>query len=176
MKLIPLSKTGKHAGKHFAIVDDEDYEYLNQFNWSIIKASHSYYALRNLKRINKKQPKILMHRLILGLNSKNEHADHIDGNGLNNQKSNLRKCSHQQNMKNRLSAKGASSKYLGVSKLITRTEVKEYVYWKACINVDKKNINICHLSYTPDNEILAAKKYDDMAKFYHGEFANLNFK
>lgn len=46
MKLIPLSKQGKNAGLYSAMVDDEDFDYLNQWRWSVKKTKHTIYVQR----------------------------------------------------------------------------------------------------------------------------------
>lgn len=82
MKKIELSQ-----GK-FALVDDEDFEWLSQYKWYF----HKGYARRSYRFAKTgKQRGVFMHRDILKL-SKKYHTDHIDGNGLNNQRSNLRAC------------------------------------------------------------------------------------
>ena len=143
-----------------ALVDDEYYEFLNQWKWYAYKGINDvFYVARSIKRVQ-----IKMHREILGLTLFEERGDHIDHNGLNNQRGNLRKCTHQQNCKNRSSAKGSSSKYLGV-------------HWKKQINKWNARVVVCnklkHLGYFT-NEADAAKAYNDAAIKYHGEFANLN--
>ncbi len=93
MKLIPLTQ-----GK-FAQVDDEDYDYLNQWKWYTTKNHKTFYAARHI-RINGKQKLIYMHRVIMNI-IKGYKTDHIDHNGLNNQKYNLRICTCQENNRNR---------------------------------------------------------------------------
>ena len=91
------------------LVDDEDYEILNQHKWH----NNIGYARTDIKDGNKWFGK-LMHRLIMNVPIKME-VDHIDRNGLNNQKSNLRIVTHQQNSMNSKKQKGSSSKYKGVT-------------------------------------------------------------
>jgi len=81
MKEIKLSKTGKYRDKYVALVDDEDYEKVNQFNWYAVKDRSTIYAKRCIFVEDKRyeQP---MQELILGV----KRGDHIDHNGLNNQK------------------------------------------------------------------------------------------
>ena len=95
MKQIPLTKN------KFTLVDDEDYELVNKYNW--------YFGAGYARSMEK----ILMHRLIMKA-KKGQMIDHIDGNGLNNQRSNLRFCTHSQNMANKKGFKNTSSKYKGV--------------------------------------------------------------
>ncbi|MBZ2166364.1 HNH endonuclease [Methanobacterium spitsbergense] len=99
-----------------ALVDKEDLDYLNQWKWNTLKMHNSYYALRNTYlgtfEGKKKFKMVRMHRLILNA-PKNMMVDHINGNGLDNRKSNLRICSNRQNTQNRKHGK-KSSRYPGV--------------------------------------------------------------
>ena len=141
-------------------VDDEDYEWLNQWKWYVQKKPHNNYVMRSEGPFGK-QKKISMHRFILGLTDPNMLADHKNHNGLNNQRSNLRVSTSSQNQANRrISKSKKSSKYLGV-------------YWSKVNNnwfaqILKKHIG-CY-----DNEIDAAIAYNNEAKKVHGDFANLN--
>ena len=150
------------------LVDDEDYEYLNQFKWYVFKKGHTYYVARQ-KSINGVTKTILMHRLIINTPN-NMMTDHIDHNGLNNQKYNLRICTNGQNLMNR-NPYGAS-KYLGVYFLKLVKKTREYIYIHAGITVNKKTIHLGRFK----TEEAAARAYDKAAKQYHGDFANLNFK
>ena len=122
-----------------------------------------------------------MHRCLLHLDN-TRFGDHIDGNGLNNQRSNLRSVTNQENLKNRCSSKNSTSKYLGVS---VHTQINKYfnkknnelktsmsIAWVSNISFNGKAIRLGRFK----DEILAAKAYDEAAKIYHKEFANLNFK
>ncbi len=146
------------------LVDNDDYEKYKNINWSLV---NKRYAGRQLSRKNgiEKQTKVFLHRLIMGINNDlSVSVDHIDGNGLNNQKANLRKCSHSENMCNRGSCKNSSSKYKGV-----RWD-KERKKWAARIGLRGKGIALGRY----ENEIDAAVSYNIAAKQYHGEFAKLN--
>lgn len=158
MKLIPLSKG------QFAQVDDEDYEYLMQWKWGLC----GWYAVKNIKtQEGKKQ--IAMHRELLGITDPSHLVDHKDRNPLNNQKSNLRRCTYSGNACNR-KALGAS-KYLGVS-INRRTRKGKLINMGWCAKI-KKNGKQKHLGVF-NNEVDAAKAYNEAAKVMHGEFANLN--
>lgn len=137
----------------FALVDDEDYERLNQYKWYF---SHYGYAVRPRN--------IFMHRVILKL-IKGQEGDHRDLNTLNNQKFNLRAATRSQNNANHSLQRNNTSGYKGVS---FNKRIKRFV---AYTKVAGKYI---HLGLF-DDPILAAKAYDLAAKKYFGEYARLNF-
>ena len=146
-----------------AIVDDADYESLNQLKWYAQKTCSGWYAAR---RVGKEGDKILilMHREILKTPA-NKETDHIDGNGLNNQRHNLRAATRAQNQHNQRKQKG-TSKFKGVSRR------RDCDRWQVQIRVDKRDIRLGLFS----SETEAAKAYDTAAQKYFGEFAHLNFK
>jgi hypothetical protein len=126
------------------------------------EATRFFYACRqeSVPRPDGKlgQKFVKMHQVIVGY----KRPDHIDGNGLNNQKHNLRPATHAQNSRNKGKHKG-TSKYKGVCK----TPYK----WRARIYVDGKS----KFLGDKDLEIDAAKLYDEAAVKYFGKFARLNF-
>jgi hypothetical protein len=89
MKRIKLTQ-GKYA-----LVDDEDFESLNKYKWYF----HQGYAIRNTKMKFGKRTTIFMHRIITNC-PKGKDVDHINMNGLNNQKYNMRVCKRSQNITN----------------------------------------------------------------------------
>ena len=161
MKEIQLNKQGKNKGKYVALVDDEDFERVNKLNWHANKSDNKFYARTNI-RVNGKRTCMKMHKFIIdGI-----EIDHVDSNGLNNQKHNLRSCTHHQNMMNKSPHINCTSKYKGVS---WKVKINK---WQCQISI---NGNVIYLGvYT--NEIDAAKEYDKKAKELFGEFAYLNFK
>lgn len=95
MKEIKLSQSGKHKGKYVALVDDWNYEWLNQWKWNVQKSKYTYYARRYV-RTKSGITIIFMHRLIMKTPD-NLQCDHKNKNGLNNQEYNLRNCTNGQN-------------------------------------------------------------------------------
>lgn len=159
MKLIPLTRG------YFAQVDDADYEWLNQWKWYAQVTNNNIYAKRD-KKINKHRIHIAMHNLIMNPPDRMV-VDHIDHNGLNCQRINMRICTHRQNTMNS-SATGAS-KYLGVG-ICSKGVNKGHI--TAQIHVSTKKIFLGNFK----SEEAAAIAYDKAAIQYFGEFANLNFK
>jgi hypothetical protein len=147
-----------------AQVDNEDYDFLNQWEWCAHKYPNTYYADRQ-QNINGIRKTIKMHRVILNTPSSMK-TDHIDHNGLNNQKDNLRICNSQQNCMNVIPF--GSVKYKGVSILYENNKGKIYEA-NIRLNGIKQRIGIFR------NETLAAKAYDKKARELFGEFAYINF-
>jgi hypothetical protein len=146
-----------------AIVDDEDFEFLTSRKWNITKGLKTYYAVRNTS-VNGNTFTEVMHRLIMKVSDSSVFIDHIDGNGLNNQKSNLRIATRSQNNANRLAKKNGTSKYLGVCRIKNRDR------FQANITKDGKQYALGYFT----TEEAAAKAYNEAAIRLHGEFANLN--
>ena len=151
--LIPLTK-----GK-FAIIDDEDFELIKNSKWHYDNYGYAH-ATINYKQVR-------MHRLILGLKPK-EIGDHINGDRLDNRRSNLRVCSFRENLTNKKISLRNKCGYKGVY-LNSKSGKK---VWRADVySLGKKY----YLGLFETKEE-AAKAYDEGAKKHHGEFASLNFK
>jgi hypothetical protein len=141
-----------------ALVDDDDYERLNKHKWHAVKHRNTYYARRTE---NKKT--IAMHREILNM-EKGTICDHINRNGLDNRKQNLRICSHSQNNKNRTLPKSNTSGYRGV---YWGPRLKK---WEAYIKSDGKLRIIGRFAKKEE----AAEAYNKEAIKLNGNFAQLN--
>lgn len=134
------------------LVDDDDHEWLGRRTWCIDDDGYPR------TRIGAGYSR--MHRLILGT----PYVDHRDGNTLNNQRSNLRECTQQQNIWNSASHRGSSSRFKGVS--FHRRTGK----WQAELCVNRKRT---HLG-TFNSEAEAAVAYNLAAERAFGEYARLN--
>lgn len=146
-----------------ALVDDGDYDFISQWKWYAHKTKNTFYAARSFYK-DSKQWLVFMHRHLLKPN-KETLVDHIDGDGLNNQRVNLRLATHSQNISNqRLGNKNTSSIYKGVSWM----KIKKV--WVAQIASNGKRYYLGQHRI----EVDAAKAYNKMAIELHGEFANLN--
>ena len=142
----------------FTIVDDGDYEYLNKYNWYVAKSKYSYYAAfdRRNKKINKT---IYLHRIIMNCPD-GKFIDHINGNGLDNRKENLRICNKSQNSGNSKLRTDNTSGIKGVS------WDKRNKKWVVRIKMDGKHKFLGYFS----NKYYAKNVYEKVAKGYFGEF------
>jgi hypothetical protein len=158
----PFCKIALTQGK-YAKVDPKDFIRLSQFRWYCNNRRHTSYAIRN-RWEGKKRKKITMHREVM--NTPEELVcDHINRNGLDNRKGNLRNCTQRENSLNNGAYSGSTSRYKGVYRN------KGADKWATCIKGDGRKI---HLGYFESEED-AGKAYDKAAKKYFGEFACLNF-
>ena len=151
-------------GKGVALVDDADYERLNQYKWYVKKCDSTMYARRNSKSPSGENKQTYMHHDVIGYDGNGER-DHINHNGLDNRRSNLRVCTRSQNAQNRKLYGRNTSGYKGVS------WDRPMKRWRASI---KLNGNTRHIGYY-FCIVKAAKAYDEKARELFGEFANTNF-
>jgi len=145
---------------YFALVDDDDFDYLNRFWWTVTNTEHVYAVSRMGG-----SDLFYMHKVILGLGSE-DRCDHKNRNTLDNQKHNLRRATTQQNNCNAPKPQGPNgSGFRGVDR-------RENGKFRASIRVNRKKINLG----TFDTAEEAARAYDIGAMLHHGEFALLNFE
>ena len=149
--------------KGVALVDDSDFKMLSRYSWCILQQKHTSYAVAGIKR-NDKWTMIRMHRLLMN-EPKGLQVDHIDGNGLNNQRSNIRLCTNTQNLYNKKVHKNCKSGFKGVR---WHDEAKK---WQTRVTIDGKQKSIGYFFCL----VKAAKVYDNAAREYYGKFARLNF-
>lgn len=149
-----------------AIVDIEDFEVLSKQKWYAVKSGKTFYAAFSKR---KRKPdgtwggdQIKMHNLILPP-AKSLEVDHINGDGLDNRRTNLRLATHSQNIIN-VGKRFGKSKYKGVS------WHKRDKRWQAYININ--GIRRCLGNFKI--EVEAAKAYNKEANKLHGQFARLN--
>lgn len=145
-----------------ALVDDADYKLVSQFKWRAWRGSpraKTYYAITG------NHPNLVwMHRLILDCPHEKD-VDHKNGQGLDNQRHNLRLCSQEQNTYNRPQKPGKSG-YRGVYFMGDSYRSKP---WRAQVGNDQRRT----ATFATAKE--AAQHYDKLAKELYGEFAILNF-
>ena len=152
---VPLTQ-GKYA-----IVDPDDFEKLSQYKWAIKKDKHTSYAKRTNNKLKKT---IMIHRQITAA-PKGVIVDHINHNGLDNRKANLRFVTVTQNAWNStMGLNSGSSKYKGIC------WEKDKHRWRGRISINNKSK---HLGFF-DDEKAAARVYNKAAKKHRGEFAVLN--
>lgn len=152
MREIPLTKG------YVTQVSDEDYEWLIKYRWRAEKIGKYHYASTSFGKKT-----VRMHRLILEISDTKIQGDHIDHNTLNNQRENLRACSHQQNNANKPKKEGTTSKYKGVH------WNSKHGRWVAAIRLDKQT----GLGMF-ETEEAAAEAYNKEVVKRHGEFAVVN--
>jgi hypothetical protein len=164
MELVIYSKI---YGSHVVYYDDIDHELVSGYHWMISKGKKGVFYARGY--IGKKSggngvhDKARMHRLIMNC-PEDLQIDHIDGNGLNNQRVNLRVAKNAQNCRNQRAHSDSLTGYKGI------TFVKKKKLYFARIRVNNKLIS---LGRSKDLK-KAVIRYNEAATKYFGEFAFLN--
>jgi hypothetical protein len=142
---------GKHGNGRFALVDDDVAEELSKNNWSYNRGyATSHHAS--------------MHRLVLNA-SPGVKVDHIDFNGLNNQRHNLRLCNDTESMRHRRRPSHNKSGYIGVS------GERQSKKWYSTVRIGKQVICIGRF----EDKTEAAHLRDQFAYQLYGDFAQVNF-
>lgn len=153
------------GGEEF-IVDDEDFDIVSKYKWMAVKTKYTAYARSTLTKMH--PVRIRMHRLIMNPPDGMD-VDHIDGNGRNNQRSNLRICTRAENQWHQRiwdnnAKSGKTSRFKGVH------WASKEKRWSAVCTKGKKTIHVGRFK----SEIEAALAYNTKAIELYGEFATLN--
>ena len=163
MRIIPVKIKYKMASVPM-LVDDEDYEMLCKRKWSFDTVGRPRTGVTHKGFLpNRVQVHVRVHKAILW-SPPGYEIDHIDGDPLNNQKANLRVCTHKENSRNQKKHSNAFSKIKGAC------WHKQHQKWQARIHPDGKSISL-GLFETAEE---AGKVYDEAAKKLFGEYARLN--
>lgn len=154
-----IALNGKYGQGRFMLCDDGDFDLLAAHRWVAQEGRSTFYGYAKDGGCT-----LIAHRLLL---SPPDHitVDHINGNGLDNRRENLRLCTPSENLCNQKSTEGSTSQFLGVWKRASAPS------WRAGItkNGDKRKLG----SYRSEKD--AARAYDYWAEKLHGRYANLNF-
>lgn len=151
----------------FAIIDEEDWERVNQYKWYAKRGTQTWYAARTeSKRVNKIRDKtIRLHQFLMNC-PRDKEVDHINGDGLDCRKKNMRICTRLENGKNQRMPKNNTIGYKGIG-----NEGNKYIPWVAQIFANGRLYKSRGFKTIKE----AAIEYDRLALKYHGEFARLNF-
>ena len=147
----------------FALIDAEDFPLVSQHTWHAVRRRNTFYAITDVRKEGKRTD-LRMHRLILGLTDPEICTDHINHNGLDNRRTNLRICTNAENQHNAILHTGNKSGYKGVSFFGATRK------WRARIMVYDRRKTIGYYDSPED----AARAYDATALEYFGEFAATN--
>lgn len=161
-KIIHLPK-----GK-ISIIDDDCFEYVNRHKWYAAWNGRKWYVVRHARKSEQYPTAIVyLHRFIMGVTDRHVYIDHINGDGLDCRRDNMRLCTNYQNLFNR--GKQKSNK-LGGFKGVTFDKARGKFMARITRNGETFNLGRFNTA------IEAALVYDNAALIYHGEFAHLNFR
>lgn len=155
-KLVPLTRG------HFALVDEEDFEEVSRFKWRALEKLRADGTLRTVYAVRSgaRRETVYLHRQLLGV-ADGVRVDHINGNGLDCQRNNLREATPAQNNMNKRMQVNNTSGFKGVSKLAT--------CFQAQIQVDGRLRYLGRFKTAED----AARAYAEAAMAMYGDFANV---
>lgn len=150
-----------------ALVDDEDYAEVAKYSWVAARRSdgrpqYTWYAIRTIRKEDGRYSTQSLHRFLM--RNPSGIVDHIDGNGLNNTRSNLRVVTHAQSLANKHHTR-AKSGYLGVYWSAARGQ------WRVNPMINGKKIQVGYFDNVED----AARARDEYMTSVHGEYASMNF-
>lgn len=161
---LPLTREIQLTQGRVAIVDEADYAELSQYKWYTQNSGHTGYAKRMTSKSLGRPHLVRMHRVILDA-PHDMQVDHINGDGLDNRRSNLRLCTNAENQHNRRKFKNTASKYKGLA-FFSGPKM-----WGALIKIAGHKQWLGYFA----TEAEAAQAYDTAAIAQFGEFACLNF-
>lgn len=140
-----------------AYVDHADTHLIRPYTWRAKRNGRTTYAISDTGG-----KRVWMHKIVMGTS---ERIDHLDNDGLNNRRSNLRALDNKNNIRRKRPNANGSSRFKGVS-------TYRGTLWQASIKVNDKSIWLGSFS----SEVMAALAYDDAAKHHFGEYAHLNLQ
>lgn len=155
MKRIPLTKG------QYALVDDADFDMVNQHSWVYTKHNTNHYAHTTISEGGRRKT-VKMHRMILNAPNGKE-VDHKNNNGLDNRRSNIRLCTRSQNQAN---SNVKSNSLTGIKGVHQR---KDNGRWRAHAHRDGKRVWLGHFDTAKE----ATMAYVTYIKQFDGEFTKL---
>jgi hypothetical protein len=161
MRYKEISLTGKLGKGLTTKVSEESLQIVEHYKWSFDKKNG--YARANVKQQDGTYKTVRLHRLIIDC-PENMTIDHINGDKLDNRIENLRITTAENNAKNKGKYSNNTSGYKGV------IWMKDRQKWRAVLKLNGRNI----IGGNFEDKLEAAKAYNELAKKYHGEYAQLN--
>lgn len=152
-------------GKLKTLIDEDCLDIFSTHSWTTVKKGRNIYVVAETTKVDGKRPIVYLHRLITRATDKNQIVDHINGNSLDNRRSNLRITDRKGNGRNQHSRSRCGYKGVTCMKKLKKNP------WLAQIMVNYKHIYL-GIYPTPED---AAKAYDEAARIHFGAFGRYNF-